>query len=162
MILLAGCEPATKAESPVECPDTGGYVEGAPAADVALVDCDGSAVTLRDLCGEPALVVAWYGWCPSCQGNAELAMSLAAEHQDLASVVALVEDPLGDPVDGALCEEYRETYPSSAKVWVDEAGVLAGWGEMDLVLVLEADGTIALARETSNEDVIREAIRSVE
>ena len=106
MILLLACasEPSAdtaSAEDAVRCPpsEPGGLEPGQPAQDVAFIDCTGEAVSLHGLCGRPALVVNWYGWCPSCETNAALGRRLADEHPDLAVAIVLDEDPLADPVD---------------------------------------------------------------
>jgi hypothetical protein len=156
--LLACSEPDTDvvADAPV-CPP-----EGEDAVlDFAFTDCAGAAVSLHDLCGAPALITAWYGWCPTCNDNATLGRALAEEHPGLTVAVALTEDPLADPVDAELCVQYEQTYPSRVLTWIDADAVLAAYGTMDLVLVLDDGGEVAFSRETSTESTIRTAVDAV-
>jgi hypothetical protein len=162
--LLAACAEVPPPDEPaVACPPAGptGLAVGDTVEDVALEDCSGSAVSPHDLCGAPALVASWYGWCPSCSDNADLARSLAADHPDLQVRVALVEDPLGAPADPDLCDAYVATWPSAAGVWIDPDRALEVYGTTDLVLVLAADGTITFLRETATEDAIVAAVEDV-
>ena len=107
------------------------------------------------------MIAAWYGWCPSCSTNAALARDLADAHPELRVVVSLNEDPLGDPVDGALCDEWVATYPSAADAWIDPADGLEVYGTTDLIVVLDAEGTVQFRRQTATEDAIREAVAAV-
>ena len=126
-----------------------------------MTDCIGTTASLHGLCGRPALVINWYGWCPSCEDNAELGRALADEHADLAVAVVLDEDPLSAPADAALCAQYVSTYPSAAQVWLDPDGELEIYGETDLVLVLDPSGVITFARQTATQDAIVAAVEAV-
>jgi peroxiredoxin len=164
LAFAAGCAAESPGPVPqVACPPVGatGTDVGDPAADVALADCAGAPTALSELCGQPALVVSWYGWCPSCSTNADLAADLADEHADLAVVVALLEDPLGAPADADLCTEYAATWPSAAAIWTDAAHGLERYGTQDLVVVLDRAGTIAFRRETATEQAIVDAVEEV-
>lgn len=166
MIALLACAaapPDSAPPSPVQCPPPSptGRAVGDPADDVVLADCAGAPASLHGLCGRPALVVAWYGWCPSCDANAALARSLAEEHETLAVAVALVEDPLSQPVDAPFCGLYADAYPSPAAVWMDPEHRIEAYGGTDLVLVLDRDGTLRFVRQTSSEALIREAVDAV-
>jgi len=144
----------------VTCPpaEPTGSAEGERAADVFVQTCDGAVASLHGLCGAPALVVNWYGWCPSCEDNAALARQLAQAHPALRVAITLTEDPLAEPVDADFCASYQDYYPSPAVVWMDPDRALEAYGSTDLVLVLDADGTLELARQTSNEEVITAAV----
>lgn len=160
MISLLACasEPAPVPAVPCPAPGPYGVAEGDYAEDVALRTCEGETAALHDLCGAPALVVNWYGWCPSCEGNADLARELSA---DLQAVVVLVEDPLAEPASAEVCEQYVEARPSDAAVWLDPDASMGIYGSTDLVLVLTAEGAISFVHETSNEEAIRRAVGEV-
>jgi peroxiredoxin len=129
--------------------------------DVAFTTCDGEPASLQGLCGRPALVLNWYGWCPSCETNAKLARRLAEEHEELDAVVVLSEDPVGRSVGDEFCEAYAYSYPSRAQLWTDPDGRLEIYGTTDLVLVIDREGRLTLVRETSNEAVIVDAVGAV-
>lgn len=158
MIFWLACAAPEAADA--SCPPSGpvGRSPGEVAEDVALTDCDGASVSLRGLCGAPAVVGSWYGWCPSCESHAALIRRLADEHPGLAAAVVLNEDPLGAPMDGEFCAMYADTYPSAAAVWMDPDDRLESWGTTDFVLVLSADGVVEFARETASEDTIEAAV----
>lgn len=168
LALWLGCVPeraetaADSAIPDISCPpaEPTGTAEGGHAADVVVQTCDGARASLHGLCGQAALVVNWYGWCPSCEDNAALARQLAEAHPELSVAVTLTEDPLGAPMDAAFCNSYQEYYPSPASVWMDPDRALEAYGSTDLVLVLGADGTLALARQTSNEALITAAVEA--
>jgi hypothetical protein len=146
-----------------ECPpaDPTGLAVGDIAQDVAFTDCAGAPVSLHGLCGQPALIANWYGWCPSCEDNAALARDLAAAHAELAVAIVLDEDPLNHPVDADLCQLYSDTYPSDAQIWMDPAGELEVYGDTDLILVLDRDGRLVFNRRTATEDAITAAVEGV-
>jgi hypothetical protein len=158
VILWLACAGAGTPDA--SCPPEGpfGRAPGDAAEDIALTDCAGDAVTLRGLCGTPAVIGSWYGWCPSCESHAALIRRLADAHPELAAAVVLNEDPLGAPMDGDFCSMYAETYPSAAAVWMDPDDRLEAYGTTDFVLVLSADGVIEFARETASEDTIEAAV----
>ncbi len=147
----------------VECPppEPTGLAVGERALDVAFTDCAGAATSLHGLCGRPALVLNWYGWCPSCEANAELARRLADAHAGLAVAVVLTENPLSEPADPAFCADYVEANPSAAYTWTDPLRGLEAYGDTDLVLVLARDGTITFQRQTSSEELIVAAVEEV-
>ncbi len=158
VLLLACAEPVDSAVVDTSvCPPEG---EGA-VLDLGFTNCAGDPTSLHDLCGSPALITAWYGWCPTCNDNAALARTLADEHPDLTVAVALTEDPLSAPVDADLCVQYEQTYPSSVATWMDPEAALAAYGTTDYVLVLDANGRVAFSRETSTEATIRAAVDAV-
>lgn len=146
----------------VECPPPEPWAMdvGAHAVDVVMSDCGGQPRSLHGLCGAPALVVNWYGWCASCGENAELARALADEHAELAVAIVLDEDPLSSPVDQEFCAAYEATYPSPAAVWMDPGKRLEQYGTTDLVLVLDHAGTLILNRQTATADTIIAAVES--
>lgn len=169
LILLLACAPtAPKDSAPdsappaVSCPpaEPWGLDAGERALDVEFTDCAGEVASLHGLCGGPALIVNWYGWCPSCEENAELARSLADELPGLAVAVVLEDDPLAESPEPEYCAAYEESRPSAARVWLDPTGALERYGETDLVLVLEADGTIGFVDQTSDEATIRAAVEA--
>lgn len=157
-----GGAPTGSAE-PVSCPppEPGGSAPGEYATDVVASDCRGEAVSLHGLCGRPALVVNYYGWCPSCGDNAALARQLADAYPELAAAVVLTEDPLGALADEAFCASYEETWPSAAAVWMDPARGLETYGSTDLVLVLDREGVLRFNRQTSNQGLIVAAVEEV-
>lgn len=157
-LLLACADPvdSTVVDAPA-CPPEG---EGA-VLDVGFTTCAGDPVSLHALCGAPALITTWYGWCPTCNDNAALARTLADEHPGLRVAVALTEDPLTAPVDADLCGQYEATYPSRVATWMDPDAALAVYGTTDYVLVLDRDGRIAFSRETTTEATIRAAVEDV-
>lgn len=169
MILLwlacasAPSENGVETAASVECPppEPTGLAVGEPAQDVGFTDCAGTATSLHGLCGSPALVVSWYGWCPSCEDNAELARSLADAHANLAVVVVLSENPLAEPVDSGFCAAYVEANPSAAHAWVDATAAFTAYGSTDLVLVLDREGTIQFSRQTSTDELIVAAVEGV-
>lgn len=157
--LLLGCaEPVDSdaVDAPV-CPPEGDEV----VLDLAFTDCAGAPTSLHDLCGSPALITTWYGWCPTCNDNATLARALADEHPELAVAVTLTEDPLHAPVDADLCLQYEATYPSRVLAWLDADAALAVYGTTDYVLVLDRDGRVAFSRATTTEVTIRAAVDAV-
>jgi hypothetical protein len=163
--LLVGCgvPPADSAIEDVTCPPAGPYGRevGDPAEDVAMADCDGAPVSIHGLCGRPALVVNWYGWCPTCEDNAGLARQLADAHPDLAVAIVLDEDPLAAPVDPEFCAAYADAKPSAAALWADPEGAFEVYGTTDLVLVLDRAGTVSFVRNTATEAAITAAVDAV-
>ena len=134
---------------------------GDHATDVASTDCSGIETSIHGLCGAPALIVNWYGWCASCEDNAELARAIAAESAALNVVIVLDEDPLAHAVDAGFCGDYADANPTTAQYWMDPGKALEAYGKTDLVLVLEADGALAFNRETSTASAIRAAVDAV-
>lgn len=173
LVALVGCAREPESTAPISHPeDTApdvtcppleptGLAVGERALDVVMADCMGAPASLHDLCGRPALIANWYGWCPSCEENAALVRRLADEHPDLSVAVVLDEDPLADPVDAGLCAAYRDAYPSASAVWMDPRKALEAYGSTDLVLVLDRDGTLRFVRQTATEDAIVAAVEDV-
>ncbi len=167
LLVLLGCAgpggETAGTPAPVNCPPAGetGLSEGDVAQDVTMTRCDGAARSIHGLCGQPALLVNYYGWCASCATNASLGRDLADQYPDLAVAIVLNEDPLSEPVDAEFCDAYVDAYPSGAEVWMDPGGALEVYGTTDLIVVLDAEGTLRFVRETSNEDVIVEAVGGV-
>jgi hypothetical protein len=165
MILFFAClnkeESAMLDSEPASVCVEAGEEVGEGIAELGLFSCGEEPVAFQNFCGSPLLVVSWYGWCPSCQQNTEVARALKEEHPELAVVVALEEDPLGVAVEPSLCEQYQQTYPSQAEVWMDPAKMLELYGSTDLVLVADQTGTLVFQRQTSTESAIRAAVEEV-
>lgn len=162
LVAPADSGPVDTAIRNVACPPPPphGQTLGAHAIDVTVTDCAGTPTSIHGLCGKPALIINWYGWCASCEDNAELARALAAEHSDLSVVIALDEDPLAHAVDSAFCAAYTDAHPTSAATWLDANKALETYGTTDLVLVLAADGTLLFNRETSTVSTITAAVNA--
>ena len=90
-VVLAGCSTDAGGESPPAvaraAPKGGvapaarvGTAVGDAAPDFQLTKMDGSAVTLGDLRGEPAVLVFWTAWCPACKEEALHVNELAAKY----------------------------------------------------------------------------------
>jgi len=120
------------------------------------------SVFFHDLCGKPALIANWYGWCASCEDNAALARQLAEEFPDTSFILVLDENPLSEPVDADFCMAYQNAYPSPAQIWMDPEKKLEVYGSTDLILVLDQEGKIVFKRQTATESAIREAVLSVQ
>lgn len=90
-IILVGCSsgsgagsqpPATRArakDSEAPAAKVGAGV-GNTAPDFRLTRMDGSAVSLGDLRGGPAVLVFWTAWCPACKEEAPHVNELAAKY----------------------------------------------------------------------------------
>jgi peroxiredoxin len=57
-----------------------GTAIGAVAPDFELTGTDGSPVALRDLRGQPAVLVFWTAWCPVCREEAPRFNELASQY----------------------------------------------------------------------------------
>jgi peroxiredoxin len=58
-----------------------GTTIGKLAPDFKLVQTDGSPVSLADLHGQPAMLVFWTAWCPTCKEEAPHINKLAADYE---------------------------------------------------------------------------------
>lgn len=102
-----------------QCPDPGA---GAAPVGVEIGDqlpsftvkaCDGTDVSLDELCGAKALwIFAAHGWCPICQsvsGDQEAVVDAHAS-DGLVAVTVIVETAQQAPPDAAYCALWRDTY----------------------------------------------------
>lgn len=69
------------ANSASEQTPTRGTAVGNVAPDFQLARTDGSIVKSDDLRGQPAVLVFWTAWCPSCKEEAPHVNELAAEYE---------------------------------------------------------------------------------
>ena len=56
-------------------------LQGDSAPDFQLISIDGAAVTLAGLRGQPAVLVFWTAWCPTCKEEAPHFNELAAKYE---------------------------------------------------------------------------------
>jgi hypothetical protein len=134
---------------------------GADAVEPLVLNaCDGSAVTLHDLCGEPALVTHLYGWCPGCFNHLDLAVGIVAEH-GIMSWLVITEDPLGAPPSEEYCSAFELQYPTVTVLTDADRDLESRYGGPDLMLVLDRDGQVIMAREDASDDAILQAVSDV-
>jgi peroxiredoxin len=106
---------------------------GTAAPPVSLPDLDGSTVTLDDLAGAPALLVAFLcNHCPYVRHVEEPLGQVLARHPDLAVL--------------GICANDTKAYPEDAPEHLAEQARRAGWTFPYLV---DADQTVARAYQAA-------------
>lgn len=141
----------------------GGLDVGDTVLDAELLECAGSAVQVHSLCGPRAtLVVQYYGWCPPCFRHIELARELQAQYSadGLATLVVVVEDPLGDKADAEYCAGLRNHFDFDAWFLRDPEAYFEEYDDEGLVMVLDGQMRIEFLRTNASDDAIRDAVAS--
>lgn len=131
----------------VACPPEGPYgtAEGDAAMDYILTRCDGSSVTVHELCGNDAnLIVGFAGWCPPCIAHAPLWQSGFEARGDasLGMYFVVNETNLGATPDAAYCTGTMESFGLTIPVLFDPTGGFAsafGIASNDSTIVLNAE-----------------------
>lgn len=92
-VVINGCSSSSRnvengaATTQVAASETGdasvkhGTSPGDAAPDFQLTRTDGSLVSLADLRGQPAVLVFWTAWCPTCKEEAPHINELAARYE---------------------------------------------------------------------------------
>ncbi len=158
-VAVTACDPTASSEpsSPV-CPPTapGGFLVGDTLPDLTFTGCDGAAVALHDLCGAPALIYHYAGWCPSCLHFLEDLPALA-DAAGLAPEQVLVlvsEDPAGGTATLAYCQGLLGEIEIPGRAALDPRG----GGTSGLVIVTDADARVVLHREDAPYAAVVEAL----
>lgn len=115
------------------CPPHGpfGTEVGDTLPDVDLVDCEGKAFQLHDLCPRRVgYVFELSGWCPPCRDFAARADALYAEYrigaeEDFEMFFVVAENDDGGPADAAFCRTIRDQYGLSMPVLWQPEGLFA-------------------------------------
>jgi len=115
--------PADAGPSPT-CPPAGpfGTSPGQTIPDVTLLDCDGVAHSLHDLCAhEVSWVFEYTDWCPPCRDFAARADAIYRSHaaRDLAAFFIVAEDDSFGPPTAELCADVRARYGLGMTVLFD-------------------------------------------
>ena len=96
--------------------------------DLALVDCDGNAFALSDLCPRSVgYVFEFAGWCPPCRRFAAGADALYDRFAEAGGpafemFVVVSQDDDGDAADAAFCQSVRAQYGLTMPVLFSPAG----------------------------------------
>ncbi|MFH1532622.1 MAG: hypothetical protein ABIK09_18000 [Pseudomonadota bacterium] len=153
-----GCEPDPTEGSSSTCPPVGsfGFAKGELLPALTFEGCDETHVALHDLCGAPALIYHYAGWCPSCLHFLEDLPALMDE-AGLApeQVVVLVsEDPAGGRATLPFCQGLLGEVEIPGIAALDPRG-----GETSgLVIVTDASARVVLRREDAPSAAILEAL----
>lgn len=112
----SSASPDAGAPAGPSCPPAGPFGDGVGevAADMVLLDCDGSARSLHELCARRAVWLFEYAdWCPPCRAFASAEANRIYERftgADFEAYVIVSEDAgFGEP-DASDCAEIRERY----------------------------------------------------
>ena len=153
-----GCDPDSAEVPAPTCPPAGpfGFAEGEMLPALTFEGCDESNVALHDLCGAPALIYHYAGWCPSCLHFLEDLPALMDEAGlTPEQVVVLVsEDPAGGRATLPYCQGLTGEVGIPGVVALDPRG-----GETSgLVIVTDASALVVLHREDAPSVAILEAL----
>ncbi len=157
-LAVGACDVEDTGEPAPTCPPTGpgGFAEGETLPDLTFDGCDGSTVSLHDLCGAPALVYHYAGWCPSClhflENLPELMDEAGLEPTQLLVLVS--EDPAGAQATLPYCQGLMGA--------VDIPGVVAldprGGDTSGLTIVTDASAKVVLHLEDAHQITVVEAL----
>ena len=164
LVLLAlasvagACDAGDAGESEPTCPPAagGGFAEGEHLPDLTFEGCDEVPVVIHDLCGAPALIYHYAGWCPSCLHFLEDLPALAEEAGLPAEqiVVLVSEDPAGGQATRPYCQGLLGEVEVPGMVALDPRG-----GETSgLVIVTDGAARVVLHREDPSQAEVVEAL----
>lgn len=122
--------PSPDAGPPALCPPTGPFGDdpGEIAEDLVLMDCDGVAHSLHDLCERD---VVWLfemaDWCPPCRAFADgdanrIYDRFTSESASFEGWMVISEDSAFAPADADDCAAVRDRYGIHMPVLYDPAG----------------------------------------
>ncbi len=156
-VSVAACDAGTS-DSPPTCPPTTseGFEEGEFLPDLTFDGCDGTPTALHDLCGAPALIYHYAGWCPSCLHFLEDLPALAEEAglSPEQIVVLISEDPAGGQATLPYCLGLQGEIEIQGQAALDPRG-----GETSgLVIVTDAAARVVLHREDAPGVAILEVL----
>ncbi len=135
---VAGCPPAAPYGTSV----------GDTVPDYTLTRCDGSTVTVHELCGNQAnLLIGFAGWCPPCRANAPRWQTGVAERagESFGAYFVINQDSSFAAPDATYCSGTAEAYGLTMPVLFDPTGGFASALSMatnDSTMVLGAELTI--------------------
>lgn len=107
------------------CPPVGPYgnAVGDIASDVELYDCDGTAVSLHELCeSDVSVVYTFAAWCPVCRSHMESGRpnQLLDDHPSgLTEWVVVTQLSDGSNANAELCSATRDQYSLKGRVLFD-------------------------------------------
>ncbi len=145
---------------------TGDAVGDVPE-DVTLLDCDGVAHSLRDLCAADAAWIYLYtGWCPPCQRTADQADAFFTEFRDrgLASYLVITQTPEFGVPNAGYCAGVRDHFGLSMPVLYDPDLALPaalGTGNNAVHLVLGPGNVIAHKDQYGTLSDVREVVEGL-
>ena len=157
-LVVGACDDGVHGEPALTCPPAGpgGLLEGETLPDMTFDGCAEVVVSLHDLCGAPALIYHYAGWCPSCLHFLEDLPGLMAE-ADLEAEQLLIlvsEDPAGAQATLPYCQGLIGA--------VDLPGVVAldprGGDTSGLTIVVDAAAKVVLHQEDASYATVLEAL----
>jgi hypothetical protein len=158
-VAVAACDSGDNGDAgEPACPPTvsQGFSEGEFLPDLTFDGCDGEVVSLHDLCGAPALIYHYAGWCPSCLHFLEDLPALADEAglSPDQIVVLISEDPAGGQATLPYCLGLQGEVEIPGRAALDPRG-----GETSgLVIVTDAHAQVVLHREDAPYVTVLEAL----